>query len=498
MLDTLSGSAESPGRGRRPAPGQARGHSLCGTPSFMARPPPSPHAHRPSGVKGLALAFTVLVIYVLVLFVRPQEWVSFLYALPIVDYLMAATALLWLWDLRLRRWRFGQAPQDWLMLGLYAGVLMSHVRHTYFAAFLVSFGDFGKKFLPYLFIASLVNTLRRTKVIIAAIVVGCLFLSVHGIIQAHSEDHTGFGETRQSEAIVRQEDGEEMVRVRGFGIFFDPNDLALILVVALPFLLSRGLSRGAGSIGGRALSLALTVPMLYCIYLTNSRGGWLALMAMAAAYLYLHVPYKKTAAVVGLAVAVAIFTLGPTRMATISAEEGAARGRLVAWADGNRMLKRYPVFGQGHDRFEEFSEDGRSAHNSFVQCWGELGLFGYFFWLAMVLATLKDSYALSGAEAEEQELEDQEARRTARDLPRLARAGLAGLVGFLVAGFFLTRTYHLPLYVLFGLFAGMRNTYARRAGTLEGAFVMRDCRYVFAAELLSIPALYVMIRFLLS
>jgi hypothetical protein len=82
-------------------------------------------------------------------------------------------------------------------------------------------------------------------------------------------------------------------------------------------------------------------------------------------------------------------------------------------------------------------------------------------------------------------------------MPRLARAGLAGLVGFLVAGFFLTRTYHLPLYVLFGLFAGMRNTYEREVGTLEGAFAMRDCRYVAVAELLSIPALYVMIRILL-
>ena len=270
-------------------------------------------------------------------------------------------------------------------------------------------------------------------------------------------------------------------------MFHDPNDLALILVVILPFVLSTVLNK-TESPALRALSVVSTIPIIYCIFLTDSRGGWLAFGVMGMVFLYLHLRNKKFAIVCAVVALPLIFAVGPSRMQTISADEGAGRGRLAAWGYGNRMLKQWPLFGAGKGRFTEFSDESREAHNSFVKCWAELGLFGYFFWLGLIVASLKDGYALSKVQSKDPD---------ARELSRLGRASVAGMMGFLAAAFFLSRTYHQPLYVVFGLLAALRGIYERDFGKLTSGFVTRDCRYVLAAELLSIPALYLMVRVLM-
>jgi len=323
-------------------------------------------------------------------------------------------------------------------------------------------------------------------------ILGCLFMAAHGILQAHTEAHIGFGggnenSEQYSKAIVTQGAEGDIVRVRAFGIFHDPNDLALMLVAVLPFLFSTVMSADAAG-PRRVLSLGATVPILYCIYLTNSRGGWLALGVMAVAYSCLHLRNKKAGVALAVVCFAAIIALGPSRMRTMSMDEPAARNRVMAWGAGNAMLKQWPIFGAGKGRFTEFADDSRVAHNSFVHCWAELGLFGYFFWVGMIVASLKDGRALGRISSEEPE---------AREMARLGKAAMASLVGFLAASFFLSRTYIMPLYLLFALFACLRAMHERDYGPLESGFVMRQWRYVFAAELLSIPALYVMMRFLL-
>ena len=59
---------------------------------------------------------------------------------------------------------------------------------------------------------------------------------------------------------------------------------------------------------------------------------------------------------------------------------------------------------------------------------------------------------------------------------------------------FLSRTYTLPLYVMFGLMAALRTSYERNHGPLEHAFQKRDLRSVAVAAVLSVPALWLMIR----
>ncbi len=150
------------------------------------------------------------------------------------------------------------------------------------------------------------------------------------------------------------------------------------------------------------------------------------------------------------------------------------------------MLKASPLFGVGKGMYGDFSEHGLVAHNSFVHCWAELGLFGYFFWLGMVIASAKDGWALSKAQPVGED--------DAAELSRLGRAGFAGLAGFMAAAMFLSRTYVAPLYILFALLAALRQIYEANCGPLQAAFQPRDWKLVLAAELVSIPALYVAVR----
>ena len=423
------------------------------------------------------MAYIALLLYTGTLFFRPQDWVPGLVGFPVVDVAIGLALVTWAGHLAVHRWRIKDAPQNWLMLGLYLAVLMSHVRHTYFAALVRDFQVFGKLVLIYFLVASVATSVKRVRAVILVMMAGCLFMAIHGILQIHTG--VGFGGMKPTVS-------EGFVRAKAFGVFNDPNDLALVLVTAIPFLLSGALTRGR-SLTVRIASCAALAPMLYCVYLTNSRGGWLALAVMLLAYLYLHLPYKKMALAMAVAVLPIVFYLGPERVQTISTDESSAHIRMILWGNGNQMLKRWPLFGAGYRRFNEFSERSLTAHNSFVLCYAELGLVGYFFWLGLIMATLKDGYAFGklprdGPEAEQYAL--------------LGKATVSGLVGFLAAAFFLTRTHIHPLYLLLSLVAALRAAYERDVGPLQGGFALKDSKYVVGAEMLSIPGMWLALRLL--
>jgi len=423
------------------------------------------------------LAYLALLLYTGLLFVRPQEWYPPLQDVHLIDFVVGFAVLAWMGHMIQSGWRPGHAPQNWLMLGLLGGVMMSHVSHTYLGALIESSREFGKVVLFYFLVSSLVTSVRRARGLLVVMGAGCLFMSINGILQAHTG--VGFyGSPPQFAGGV--------VRVQAWGIFNDPNDLALMLVAVLPFLFNEALNRSLTA-PWRIVSAATTVPLVYCIFLTNSRGGWVALCVMVLAYALIWLNNKKLALIVGACLVPLLLVAGPSRLQTMGADEDSAHGRIVAWGQGNAMLKSNPVFGVGMGRFGEFTEEGKVAHNSFVQCWAELGLFGYFFWLGMVIATLKDGSALGRLARDDPESEQ---------ISRLGKASTAALVGFLAAAFFLTRTFTLPLFLLLAFVAALRSVREAEDKPLPGGFALGDWKFIVFAEVASIVGIYVLIRIL--
>jgi hypothetical protein len=430
------------------------------------------------------LAYALSVVYVLILFIRPQEWVPWMLNWNLMDYVAGFAVLATIVGMANNKWRFKDAPQNGLALGFFVAMLLSNLfcfqSPFNIHATLFAFRAYGKVIFFYFFISINVRTAWQVRGLIVAIIIGCLFMAVHGILQIHTG--SGFGGQEPLHILL-----EGTTRIQAFGSFADPNDLALALVVALPFVISV-IHRPGSSMPARLLCLGVAGVLGYAIFLTNSRGGWLALAITTVSYALLNFRLKKFAIVAGILLAAGLMMLAPGRVSpsSLSGRDESSRGRLIAWADGNRMLRQSPIFGVGMGRFVDYSEGGKVAHSSFVHCYGELGLFGYFFWIGLLFASVKDCYALGKDMASE----DPERRR----IGRLGRAMLSSFIGYMAAAVFLSRTYTPLPFLMFGLIAALRAAYDRQFGALEGAMTRRDLKYALLAELASIPFFYLFIR----
>ena len=173
----------------------------------------------------------------------------------------------------------------------------------------------------------------------------------------------------------------QLTRIRGAGFLSDPNDLAQILLIALP-LAFVAWRRGRQWSANFFVVIVPAALLLWTTYLTHSRGGLIALAAVA-----LMAARKRLGTAASTALA-AVFILGMIALdftggRGISAADGA--DRLEAWANGLEMFKSAPIFGIGFDGFTELYEI--TAHNSFVLCLAELGLLGSALWMALLVTT---------------------------------------------------------------------------------------------------------------
>ena len=118
------------------------------------------------------------------------------------------------------------------------------------------------------------------------------------------------------------------------------------------------------------------------------------------------------------------------------------------------MLRSSPLWGIGFESFTDYH--ALVAHNSFVHCFAELGLIGYFFWLCLIVLTWVDvSTVVNGADAHEDP-----------GLSSACRAVRLALVGFLVGCLFLSRSYGVALFLMLGLGTALGDI-ARREGLLD-------------------------------
>ena len=122
--------------------------------------------------------------------------------------------------------------------------------------------------------------------------------------------------------------------------------------------------------------------LIVAVYFTHSRGGFLALMAMALFGFKDRIGLVKSAIIVAV-VCVGLLALNISGGRGINEDDG---GRVAAWVTGLEVFKAHPIFGIGIDNFSDYNETGNTAHNSYVLCLAELGMFGYFFWMGMIVS----------------------------------------------------------------------------------------------------------------
>jgi O-antigen ligase len=245
---------------------------------------------------------------------------------------------------------------------------------------------------------------------------------------------------------------------RPMGPSSDPNYEALSLVMTVPLAIGlaryevRDLWKWAGRICAPILAFA--------VFVSQSRGGLLALVVMAA-LVWINSRYKARLAAGFLAAAVFLFAISPAaminRIEQIQVEGQASTGaelstrcRFELAKAGIRMMEAHPVFGIGLNQFKsvefhynpvlaDIEPNPHIAHNTYIQLGAEGGiptLALYLAILAVTLTTCKASQKLPGVP------DDQAA---------LAMSFQIGLIGIMVAEFFLSAQYVKEVWVFISL-----------------------------------------------
>jgi putative inorganic carbon (HCO3(-)) transporter len=331
--------------------------------------------------------FVGLVIYFLLLYIRPQDYVTALIGKPIMLLVGVATFALMMVHMAVqkRSLRLAGAPQNLLMLWFFAGIMLSSLATLYMPDVTEAFTDFLAILVMYLLIANLVTTPRRLAFTINLLVILTLILAAQGIVQYFTG--AGFGGQQTYEG-----------RIQAVGIFSDPNDLGLALVMVLPYVFLKLADRVKP--WEKLLAFIALALLVYALYLTQSRGGLMAFGALMMILFSRSMGKVLGYGLGGLAM-VALFVLGP-RMSTISTGEASAYGRIQAWAVGIDLFEQFPIFGVGYGNFTEYHF--RTAHNSFVLCMAELGMFGFYAWSMLLYLSIKNTGQIANIWRSEQQL----------------------------------------------------------------------------------------------
>jgi hypothetical protein len=289
----------------------------------------------------------------------------------------------------------------------------------------------------FFLVLATVKDQKCLNILVVYLMVLISFIAFEGILQYKTGFALGGIEPIMESHVTADGALDKVARIRWYGVFNDPNDLGLLFIFAIPFLIEMARQR-------MFLVPLVSLPLVFTsLYFTNSRGSMLAALASIAAYFIILYRNLK-GAVIAVGLAALLFLFGPSRMADISAQEESAHGRIEAWYQGYQMFKSNPIFGVGMGRYTEFHD--LTAHNSFVLVMAETGVVGLFFFTGLIyypLNALWDSV-----------FKDNSERFTRSDLGTIS-AVYASLLGMLVAIFFISRAYVLLPFLLIALAASV-------------------------------------------
>jgi len=196
---------------------------------------------------------------------------------------------------------------------------------------------------------------------------------------------------------------EGVRRIRG--LYGSPNNLSLFLDRVVPVLATVALF--ARQPRRRIAYVLCSLPVLFCLYLTYSRGAWL--LGLPAAALFIGLLRGRKALWVSLAVigvmALSLLPLVGTERFTslLDTQGGTTFFRLKLWQASLNMIKDHPLFGVGLDNFlyqyrtryvlpEAWQELGLShPHNIVLDYWTRLGVLG-----VLALVWLEGAFFVKG------------------------------------------------------------------------------------------------------
>lgn len=395
-----------------------------------------------AGLVVLAKSFLMILLFVAFSFFRLHEVFPQLYSLKIPLLLSLASLAALFWHVGFSRqyqmyWRPELTTLSIFFALVVIGVVMASNRPIALAYFK---GIYWKIALMTFAIAWLSRTakdfaLTSRVITISGILVGLVALK---------NKATGIGLVEGTRVTISRDIGS---------VLGDPNDLALVLMFPTSFAVSLVLTGGLDK-GTRLLGL-ISIPILFsAVIATQSRGGLLGIMAIFGLYGYRRIQSKTLLFSLALIASAVLYVAAgiSDRASGGAGEEGidaSAMGRIYAWEAAVGMAVHNPLTGVGIDNFYSnyfyYSPhwDGlnHAVHSTWFGVLAETGFLGLTVFLILIAQLTRTALrTLNRVEAARSQVQPA--------IQASAMAVLAGLVGTIVSGTFLTQGFTWPIYIL--------------------------------------------------
>ena len=453
----------------------------------VALPPPAPaHPAAPPAVQAPtrhAVGFLLFLLVNATLFVRPAEIIPGLVGWNIYEFLILAClaasfpAVLHQFTAR----SLEDRPVTVCVLGLSLAMILSHLAQMDVGNAAVHGVDFFKVVLYYMLFVGLVDSPARLRTLLfwitvfGTVTVGLAVLQYHGVITLPNLSQIVEG---ARDAATGAEG--KIVRLTGSGIFHDPNEVGVLISVLIVLGLYWLTDRRSGAV--RFLWVGPLVLCVYAIGITQSRGALLALLAGLSVVLVARFGWR-TALPLGAFVVAALLLFLAGRQTDLSTSEGTAQDRIQIWSDAVMTWRYAPLFGVGRDVFVQ--EEGLVAHNSYLQCFVELGLFGGMLFLGAFYLGVVQLGRLG------------DRRKHAPLDPEMARLHpyVFGVVAAWVVGMVsLTLCYIVPTYTVLALATAYSRTAPVRPALPAPRFDLRLLGRLLAVAAAGFVVLYLFVR----
>ena len=368
------------------------------------------------------MLFVGTLVFLMLQYLRPQEWVPFIYGWPVVRVGMVVLLPAWFFTLGGRK--ILRTSTDLFMLFYWLVCVMSHLRTP--PQMLDTAWNFGKVFICYLLVSHTVNTRRR---LLVALIVISVMLSVVAMM----------GELRETK--------RGLFMYASKGTFDNRNDFAHGIALMLP-LAAAFVIRGTPflKIAGAGLA-AIVVPELVR---SESRGGMLAAMFAVYAVAFVAVRSRrarKVMLVIGVIGAIAVLGMS-ARLGTITdfRSDESAMSRIAIWRYALQSFRASPVnpiIGRGYQEITRGMWRSKAAHSSYMNNLYELGAPGLFVLIGVLFFAARDAYRL--------------ATTAAHRTTRTAALGLTGMAaGIILGSAFESLSYRIYVLVPIALMSALR------------------------------------------
>jgi putative inorganic carbon (hco3(-)) transporter len=267
------------------------------------------------------------------------------------------------------------------------------------------------------------------------------------------------------------------LRIKGVlgGMFDNPNDMALYLVMMIPLAL--GLLFVARGISKRLIYGALALLMIAGVVVSFSRANFMAL-AVALFVMAWKIGRRNRMAVVAMFIVAAalFFIVVPHdylgRLGTLFGGrdwggEGSAHAREGLLVRSLLVMLRHPVFGVGMNNFHSVSIREQVSHNAYTQIGAEIGIAALVFYVLFIIASYRRMRQI--------ERETYESR--AKERVYYLAVGLQGcLIGYMISSFFVSVAFLWYIYYLVGYALCLHRLYEAKGanGIFRGGAEVRQ------------------------